>query len=560
MLNSIKRLLLDNIVPLLAAIMVTIFVVYSYTNFIHKTVGRVVISAVLPTNVTVIVKSLDKHDKLRPYDQFDVISNKSSQPQLMGTKRLNKPIGKLQLEFVSTDNTAILPEGSDIVVHSIKVEKPYDDNIFISSTALRDFFKEAPNSSASAIPIANVQGFKSLLSIQTLGNPALPKTLAIGALFFLAMLFLFRHVEWSKIPAFSDMSLGREISSSHEFGTINGLRGIAALLVLFSHTAPGFEANGVGIAILFVISGFLLSKPFIVDSNRVFSWANVERYFVKRIKRILPMYYLYIFLLYIVPMKLETALRHFLFVQAEGHLWPMTQIFAFYMLLPIILLLTSGLYRLNRVLPVIALTIGAYLSLKYMGGWMPFYNGDYYHSFFLYSFLFGVTAAYIQYDLVAKNSFLLNLFQDYRQIFAVLGFTVLVLTVLWTGPIKAPIAFIFHYLTQFYVKCLLCVAIILLAVNTHKTWFNAIISNWLFRSVGVIGFSFYILHGLGMHIVLKTQIQLFGNTNPSDRSWSFMFFAFLVTYCLSVLSYSFIERPFFGFKKTKPNKATQNKD
>jgi len=72
--------------------------------------------------------------------------------------------------------------------------------------------------------------------------------------------------------------------------------------------------------------------------------------------------------------------------------------------------------------------------------------------------------------------------------------------------------------------------------------------------VGVIGFSFYILHGLGMQIFEQLQIQYFGSANPGGRSWAFMLGAFCVTYVMSVVSYSFVERPFFGYRGKNTNK------
>ena len=95
--------------------------------------------------------------------------------------------------------------------------------------------------------------------------------------------------------------------------------------------------------------------------------------------------------------------------------------------------------------------------------------------------------------------------------------------------------------------------ILLLSLNTVGTWFNAFMSNWLFRSVGIVGFSFYILHGLGMQIVINVQQQLFNIPDPSHRSWWFTLMAFLVTYLMSVITYSYVERPFFGFRKRANN-------
>jgi len=84
--------------------------------------------------------------------------------------------------------------------------------------------------------------------------------------------------------------------------TINGTRGLAVLSVLFFHLEFFFFNGGfVGVDIFFVISGYLISKkiiPEIQNSNFFF-----KEYFIRRLKRILPIYFLVIifsFLLIII--------------------------------------------------------------------------------------------------------------------------------------------------------------------------------------------------------------------------------------------------------------------
>ena len=325
---------------------------------------------------------------------------------------------------------------------------------------------------------------------------------------------------------------------------------MAALLVLLSHTAPGFEALQMGLAFLFVLSGFLLSKPYVLDSQKIFSWSNVEHYISKRLRRILPMYYLYIFLIYVMTFQFDTAIRHFFFEQSAGHLWPMTQIFAFYMMLPIILIISSASYRLHRVLPIVLLGAASYASVTLMAGWKPFYNGDYSHEFFLYAFLIGILISYVQYDLIGKPAVKPWGQRWSREILGVIAALITFYIIAWSAPMK-PSAEIFRWVSQFWLKCIVSALIILFALNTPKTIYQLIISNWLFRSVGVIGFSFYILHGLGMQIFEQFQIQYLDSVNPGGRSWAFMLGAFCVTYPMAVVAYSFVERPFFGYKQKK---------
>ena len=550
-----------NLICVFATLLAVGMFAWVFNIFINGTVSRVTITAALPINTVIVVSSIGKGGE-RIVDRISVTGSNNLSSQEVTTKLLNTTFQKLALSFYSAEESekinGLPDDWQSLILINIQIERPYARDIFIGKDYTLDYFESKQNDKmvqnrlglTQPIPIINVDKNLSLVSREIVSVPRnFWYSLSLTLIFAIVSFLLLRHIRWLEIPAFSDISLGRDISSMHEFGTINGLRGIAAVLVLMSHTAPGFEAIQVGIAILFVISGFLLSKPFILQPNKIFDLHNFETYLVKRLKRILPMYWLYIFITYVVTMQIDVAMRHFLFIQAEGHLWPMTQIFAFYMLLPFILLFTSILYKHNRILPIIALSIASYFWLMEMREWQPFYNGHYFHEFFLYAFLMGVLASYIQYGFIHQSSRIKKLFSRWSSVISIAGIVILALTIAWSAPVRPP-AVVLPHISQFYVKCLCCVAVILIALNTHGTFLNKIISSWMFRSIGVVGFSFYLLHGLGMQIVLSIQTQLLGVAHPSTRSWEFMLMAFIVTYLMSIAAYSYIERPFFGVSKS----------
>lgn len=538
-----------NTLSLVLALLSAWLVFCAYNSFVNKNVLRVLVNGVFEADTQIIYSSVSPNGAVTQLDTSTVAANPGQTPQLTGTKLLNAPLDRLRLEFRPARTS---PAGDDaaarhyIAVHSVQISRPYTQNLFIGANRTKDVFDLSRSATGSNALLLAGSNANTLTSKTAITPPQYVKAWLLAGLFFSCLLFIFRNGNWREIPAIADMSLGRKISSAHEFGTINGLRGIAALLVLLSHTAPGFHALGVGLTMLFVISGFLLSKPFVLEPNRIFSFATIEAYITKRLKRILPMYYLYIFMVYVVSLQIDVALRHFLFVQAEGHLWPMTQIFSFYLLLPAVLLLTSVLLKFHLALAITALGGAAYFWWSHMTGWKPFFNGEYFHEFYLYAFLLGVAASYLHYGWLAGSTRMAEIFNRWRTPLAVVGLTTLVLTVAWSAPVKPP-ALIQPYISQFYMKCILCVVIILLALNVRASFYNKFISNWFFRSLGIVGFSFYILHGLGMQIVQQTQLQLFGLT-PADRSWSFVAVSLLVTYAMSLITYSYVERPFFGFR------------
>lgn len=542
-------------VSLLAAL--TAFVLISV--FFQNTTARVLVLGQFSHDTKVTVSALASNGKSVALKSYVVKGSNQKKPQRTGTPQLNVPLSRLKVEFEYLGPESSINE-SIVKLTSIEVVKPYMNHYYFNGKNIDAYFQSSDTSSGL---IREFSFSTKTPSVSLTSNSAIKDTnwgliLGMPILFFFGVLFIIRNSAWSRIPAFSDMSLGHHISSSGEFDAINGVRGLAALLVLFSHTAPGYEAVQVGLALLFVVSGFLLSKPFILDPNKVYSWRNLERYLTKRLKRILPMYYFYVFLIYVIDFKLDLALKHFFFVQAEGHLWPMTQIFLFYVMLPFVLMICCAAYRVHRLMPIALLVIAAYVSVIYARDWTPFYNGRFSKPFYLYAFLMGIIGSYIQYDLIGKRWLEPWGKRWVRELVSLAAIVFVFYLIAWSAPMRPSLA-IFHWVSQFWLKCIASVILILLALNTPKTLFRAIIANPLFRSVGVIGFSFYILHGLGMQIFEQVQIQYLADPSPAGRSWRFVAGAFAVTYLMAIVGYSYVERPFFGYRDNSNNSLNNNK-
>ena len=81
--------------------------------------------------------------------------------------------------------------------------------------------------------------------------------------------------------------------------TINGTRGLAVLSVLLFHLEISlFKGGFIGVDVFFVISGYLISSSIIPQiENKKFSFTE---YFERRFKRILPSYFLVIFISFIL--------------------------------------------------------------------------------------------------------------------------------------------------------------------------------------------------------------------------------------------------------------------
>jgi peptidoglycan/LPS O-acetylase OafA/YrhL len=211
----------------------------------------------------------------------------------------------------------------------------------------------------------------------------------------------------------SDTSIG-DVQVAPEFSALDTMRAVGALGVLTTHTSfqtGEYLGNGVfgtllarldvGVAIFFVLSGFLLSRPYFARSHLGLPAPALGRYYEKRALRIMPVYVITVVvalllvpgnddvdawqwassLLLLDPYHLE-ALPHGL-----THMWSLSAEVAFYLILPALMLLLIGRRARPRrlfsglvVLTVIAVLWHAWLSEELAvhvsgatGLWLPAY-------------------------------------------------------------------------------------------------------------------------------------------------------------------------------------------
>ena len=81
---------------------------------------------------------------------------------------------------------------------------------------------------------------------------------------------------------------------------IEGLRAIAIGAVLLCHAGIPFAAGGyVGVAVFFVISGFLITRLLLGEVTRTGS-VSLPRFYARRVKRLLPLSALLLAAVYVV--------------------------------------------------------------------------------------------------------------------------------------------------------------------------------------------------------------------------------------------------------------------
>ena len=140
-------------------------------------------------------------------------------------------------------------------------------------------------------------------------------------------------------PATADLQQKQSSAGLH-FAALDGIRGFAAFCVLAEHV--GILAGGIGalgVHLFFALSGFLLAIPFTRQPNRALSLSYMRAYMLRRLKRIIPMYYAVVTVLYLFRNKNPDVVRHYLFMQGDAYLWTVPQEMFFYILLPVIVAL-----------------------------------------------------------------------------------------------------------------------------------------------------------------------------------------------------------------------------
>lgn len=345
------------------------------------------------------------------------------------------------------------------------------------------------------------------------------------------------------------------MAGNYTKGYFDGFRGVAVLLVWFSHSSGRDQAisgwlsfhglGHIGVMLFFVLSGFLLSLSIVGKKEFYFT-----DYLIRRFLRIAPLYYLVVSIVYAQQLYSNSIderylhitggflgyLKHLVFYKGDGVFWTIPTEFVFYLVLPFIALyLMKGGYRYLVVL-FVAVFYGVYhiliyaqfsdhLSLKIVD-----INK---HSQYLDVFLIGVL-----FGVLSKKETIKMFYHSNRVKFDIVIFNVFCLFLFFTIILVSKKLFIFEQ-PFYHIRHLstLYAAVFGLAL------FSAYMGNQLLQKLmsfkpfifcGVVGYSWYLLH---MPILEITNIL----SLPSPIKF---ILSTLLVAVLSLLSYRLIEKPF----------------
>lgn len=343
---------------------------------------------------------------------------------------------------------------------------------------------------------------------------------------------------------------------------LDGIRGFAILLVIIGHgtkvisnESPWkkififFGNEYLGVEIFFVLSGFLITKLLLNEYNKNGN-IDIKKFFIKRILRIFPVFYLYVFVVYLMKVGGILIIKTSVFFIAiiylfnyrpmfpieysNGewylkHLWSLSMEEQFYIIWPFLILLFS-FKKMPAVVIFLLLIFPIFRLLNYY--YLPDYRGNMNYMFhtagdcILYGCL-GSLLLNFNFDFVKK---FLNIFETYKMhilAFIYLFFLSPMLQTYWL-PTKG--GFITHILDPLCIICL----IIWLVESKDKLW--SLFNNKFMITLGVYSYSIYIWQQLFLTKLNTTLSGMF----PLN---------YIVTFLVAWLSYNLVEKQFLKLKR-----------
>lgn len=335
---------------------------------------------------------------------------------------------------------------------------------------------------------------------------------------------------------------------------LDGLRGVAVLLVLASHASnaghhlvPGLDARGVGrpgVFLFFVLSSYLLTAQLLgaLDDGRSVAWG---RFALRRVLRVFPAYAL-VMGLHVVAgaFTAGVALQHLGMVRAEAHFWTVPVEVMVYLALPPLALL---LHRVPGVgLPGAGLRVLALLALGAAAriAWPPDFPAkapDYvpFVGPFLPIFLVGSAVAVLAPRLRGSARAL--------RVLGVVGLAAVACEValapaVWESLSGQPVAHTRFHL-WFDAHGALLGLVVLAAVVADRGWIaRALAARWL-GWIGRVSYSTYLAHGAAMalieaHLTERLPGPLMGPV------------ILVVSVAAGALGFFVIERPFLALVRS----------
>ncbi|MCP3931664.1 MAG: acyltransferase [Bacteroidetes bacterium] len=440
-------------------------------------------------------------------------------------------------------------------IYNLDIHSHYSDPLSLSGKDMYDLFQPGHDQVSMAIDgdvlVVTALGSDPYIISKENLQSAGPLYRYILPLIFSILFYSFfvrSRIRLSEVASYKDI-FKKNPSSGKNINSLDGLRGLAALTVVGDHSWGLFKGTGFsGVLIFFSLSGFLLAMPFIQDSSRALSLEYMVTYFKRRIYRIIPVYYLIITIYYCFDMKWDIAIRHFLFLQGDGHFWAIPQEMLFYLLLPFFVIVLHVLARQHVSLCLVFLMGCIFYSHYFLDQDVISLYGMMSQQLraFIGIFLGGMFFSYLYFSdwiqsLVEKQNGLVL-----RNISSTVGILIIILFVFFSNSQLLGGSFVYaqHYFEVYGFLAALLVFCVAVAKDTIL--YRLMNICWL-RAVGVVSLSLYLVHPSIIFMIREFSNQYFG-IRLQDAP--LFVCTVVISYVVACLSYNLIEKSVYGSGKT----------
>ncbi len=299
---------------------------------------------------------------------------------------------------------------------------------------------------------------------------------------------------------------------------INGLRGLAALFVLFFHldflsVFNLFSGGYLGVDIFFVISGYVITLVIVYELKKKESF-SILNFYIKRIKRIFPVLFftlitsIFFAWLLLTPVKLidfaNSSISSALFLSNYVyyfagqeynnalslskpflHTWTLSVEIQFYLIFPLVFIF---LYKFNKKLLILILTLLSLLSLLFFYIYSQDNKSLAFFSFQSRFWQFSVGSLLYLFRLKYERGFQKN--NNLNNLFSLFGFLIVIITTIFNNHLNLLYSF-----DLFSHSVLIVIGSAFVIFNhDNKIILTKFLSNKLLVFIGLISYSIYIWH------------------------------------------------------------------
>lgn len=340
---------------------------------------------------------------------------------------------------------------------------------------------------------------------------------------------------------------------------LNGIRAIAALAVVVSHTLQfskhfglpvntGIDLAGFGVTIFFSLSGFLITYLLLLEKQK-FSTINIKAFYFRRILRIWPLYYFYLLLCVIVIIvfhlvPLPGPLIYYIILCAYvpfisgtdlpslGHYWSLGVEEQFYLFWPWIV------KNANNLIKFLLIFIACFLLAKV--GLRIFHSKT--------GILWPYTLIHVcRFECMAIGALGAVFFFRDNLVFKKIAFNPLAQILAW-AMICLMAVNRFH-IASIIDSDIVAVVTVILIVNVAANKKSIIKLDFgIFNFLGKISYGIYVYHPLILAFSVEIIGQFLRNAGSTEKYLLLFLYVFILTVLVAWLSYNLFEKRFLMLK------------